>query len=155
MRLKILTYPNQILRSKCKEVTSINKKIKTLCSDMIETMEHANGVGLAAPQIGKALRILIAKNLDTGDNTIMINPVIRSHGEAVLYRDEGCLSLPYKAQYLNIPRYHEIEVEYYSIENKKVCESLEGMNARIVQHEIDHLNGRLLIDYEMESLFRK
>lgn len=140
--LKILTEGNPILRQKAKEVTKITKRQRILVRDMLETMYNANGVGLAAPQIGISDRLVV---IDVGEGPIVLfNPEITlCEGEN---KDvEGCLSIPGRNEY--IVRAQKVSVSYVNLEGKRVTVTGEGLLARAFQHEIDHLNGILFIDY--------
>lgn len=132
---------DEILRKKCKEVTEITPRIKTLIEDMIETMYQANGVGLAAPQVGILRRLVV---VDVGDGPIvLINPVIlETSGEQT--GGEGCLSIPGKTATVTRPNYAKVRA--YD-ENMKLRE-VEGTEllARAICHECDHLDGTLYID---------
>ena len=140
--LKIVTEENPILRQKAKEVTKITKRIRNLMKDMLETMYEAKGVGLAAPQVGVSERLVV---IDVGEGPlILLNPLVISNEGAV--KDvEGCLSLPGRNEY--ITRGERTRVTGFNAEGKKVTLEGEGLLARAFQHEIDHLNGILFIDY--------
>jgi peptide deformylase len=140
--IKIYTSEEPTLRLKAREITKITKRIKVLAKDMLDTMYHANGVGLAAPQVGISERIIV---IDVGAGPIvLINPVItKKEGEN---RDiEGCLSLPGRNEY--VTRAERVSVVALDLAGKKVNLTGEGLLARAFQHEIDHLNGILFIDY--------
>lgn len=147
--LKIVEYGSPILREKSKEVTKISKKIKTLINDMLETMYHANGVGLAAVQVGELLRIFVIDVSDPNgpiNPQIFINPkIIKKSGAMNSY--EGCLSFP-KA-YTDVRRYKNILVKALDINGRPfVKEARDGeLLARAIQHEFDHLDGKLFIDH--------
>lgn len=147
--LKIIEYGNPLLREKTKEVTKISKKIKTLITDMLDTMYSANGVGLAAPQVGEKLRIFV---IDVSDPSGPINPlvfvnpkIIKKSGAINSY--EGCLSFP-KA-YTNVRRYANVMVKALDINGRPfIKEAHDGeLLARAIQHEFDHLDGHLFIDH--------
>ena len=147
--LKIIEYGNPILRAKSKEVTKISKKVKTLITDMLDTMYHANGVGLAAPQVGENLRIFV---IDVSDPNGPINPlvfvnpkIIKKSGAVISY--EGCLSFP-KA-YTTVRRYKNVMVKALDINGRPfIKEAKDGeLLARAIQHEFDHLDGNLFIDH--------
>ena len=147
--LKIIEYGNPILRQKSKEVTKISKKIKNLIMDMLDTMYHYNGVGLAAPQIGENLRIFV---IDVSDPSGPINPlvfinpkIIKKTGAINSY--EGCLSFP-KA-YTNVRRYKNVLVKALDMNGRPfIKEAKDGeLLARAIQHEFDHLEGKLFIDH--------
>lgn len=138
---------NAILRTPSKVVKKIDKKIKKLVSDMIDTMVAAPGVGIAAPQIGVNLRIYIARlNPDTPQETIvpMINPRFLQISEEKEEGEEGCLSLP--KRFGMVPRALEVTVEYQNIKGTKTVLRLDGFNAKIMQHEMDHLDATLIAD---------
>ncbi len=140
--LKILTEGAPVLRQKAKEVTKITKRQRVLVRDMLETMYNANGVGLAAPQIGISDRLVV---IDVGEGPIVLfNPEITlCEGEN---KDvEGCLSIPGRNEY--IVRAQKVSVSYVNLEGKRVTVTGEGLLARALQHEIDHLDGILFIDY--------
>lgn len=145
MTLDILVHPNTTLRTLCSEVETVDKKIKRLCKDMVYTMNTKNGLGLAAPQIGEILRIITFKNQETPTDMIMLNPVIEKSSTQMSILKEGCLSVP--DTLVDIVRPSEITVQFTTIKGKRQKKIFTGMNARIIQHEIDHLNGKLIIDY--------
>lgn len=137
----IRTEGDEILRKKCKEVTEMTPKIATLIDDMIETMYEANGVGLAAPQVGILKRLVV---IDVGDGPIvLINPVIlETSGEQT--GGEGCLSVPGKTATVTRPNYAKVRA--FDRDMKEF--TLEGIEllARAICHECDHLDGVLYID---------
>jgi peptide deformylase len=140
--LKILTQENPILRQKAKEVGKITKRQRILVKDMLETMYNANGVGLAAPQIGISDRLVV---IDVGEGPlILFNPQITS-SEGLNKDVEGCLSIPGRNEY--IIRAEKVMVSYINLEGKKVTVTGNGLLARALQHEIDHLEGILFIDH--------
>ncbi len=146
MILDIVTFPEEFLRQKAKPVEEINQEIIELAQNMIETMHDAPGVGLAAPQIGKSIRMIVADEhpRDIKSNPIiLINPEI-IEGEGELFEEEGCLSLP--GEYAYVKRYQKIKVKYTSLINQEVIIEAEDTLSRILQHEIDHLDGKLFID---------
>lgn len=132
---------DEILRKKCKEVTEITPRIKTLIEDMIETMYQANGVGLAGPQVGILRKVVV---IDVGDGpVVLINPVIvETSGEQT--GGEGCLSVPGKTATVTRPNYVKVRAYDEKMEQRE----LEGTElfARAVCHECDHLEGKLYID---------
>jgi peptide deformylase len=140
----ILTEPNKILRTKSTPVDP--QKIKTpefqaLISDMIETMKHANGVGLAANQIGQTMRLIIAS---IKEPTPLINPEIVSHSILKVKSEEGCLSVPGKFGYVR--RYKSVKIKALDRNGQEIRMRLDDLPAIVVQHEIDHLDGILFID---------
>lgn len=137
----VLAYPHEVLRDIAKPVMAFDADIKTLVADMFETMDAYRGVGLAAPQVGVSLRILVVGYKK--HHFEIINPeIISASGEAI--DEEGCLSLP--GVTLNMTRYARIHVKGFSAVGRPVVLREKGFLARILQHEIDHLNGVLIID---------
>lgn len=132
---------DEILRKKSREIKEITKNIKVLVEDMIETMEHANGVGLAAPQVGILKRVVV---IDVGEGLItLINPeIVKTKGEQM--RPEGCLSVPGKAGEVKRPAY--VKVKALNLEGEKITVEGRELLAVALCHEIDHLDGRLFID---------
>jgi peptide deformylase len=135
---------NPILRKKTEKVPQVTKKVLKLIADMVETMVEANGVGLAAPQVGESLRICLAPV--TGKLAVLINPEITWKSEGTNIDEEGCLSLP--NIWLKIPRHNEIIVKYMDDSGNPQERKLEAFEARVVQHETDHLDGVLIVDYK-------
>jgi peptide deformylase len=145
MKLKIQTgKDNPILRTKSKEIKSVTKKTLKLIKDMIETMIDANGVGLAAPQVGINERLVII-TLDNKNILPLINPKILSFSKEKCIEEEGCLSLP--KEYARIERSVEITLEFTNVNGKKSTIKFFDFEARELQHEIDHLDGILFTDY--------
>lgn len=150
---------NPTLRKKSAPVTSINKSIKKLVKDMEETLIAAgNAVGLAAPQVGVHLRVMLitlfkGSNYENGKVLPMINPKIIKHSVETVVMEEGCLSIP--GYYREVERPASVVVEFQDVRGKLHTLSLSGMNAREVQHELDHLEGILFTDYlEDEVILR-
>ncbi len=147
--LPINVYGDQILRQKARKVTKIDDKLLMFINDMFETMDKSDGIGLAATQVGQRLQVLIAdiSKVEGYENTkpmVVINPkIILSESESVM--EEGCLSLP--GLRVNVKRPEKIRLKYNDIELKEHIEDFDGLAARVLQHEIDHLNGKLIIDY--------
>lgn len=132
---------DKILKATAAPVEKIDRKIKQLLDDMAETMYAADGVGLAAPQVGVSLRIVV---IDVGDGVIeLINPEIISY-DGCEVGTEGCLSVP--GMYGEVDRYATVTVEALNRYGKKIRISGSGLLARALQHEIDHLNGILFIE---------
>jgi|SRR5579859_1746654 len=140
---KIITIENPILRQKAKRVTRFDASIKKLVEDLIETMHAANGVGLAAPQVAQSLRVLVAEH--EGRQEVLINPeIVKASGDQV--GPEGCLSIPgYLGE--NIKRAMMVVVKGRDVHGKEVRVRADGFFARILQHEIDHLDGILYLDH--------
>ena len=142
--LNIMTYPDPILTGKAKPVEMINERIKNLVDDMLETMYAAPGIGLAAPQVGESLRIITVDVTRKEEGAIiLINPeIISSEGECT--EEEGCLSVPdFKETVL---RKKKVMVKGLDPEGKEKEIPAEGLLAIAFQHEIDHLDGILIID---------
>lgn len=140
--LEIVTVEDPILRKKAKGISKVSKRLKGLAKDMLVTMYEAKGVGLAAPQVGVSERLVV---IDAGDGPlILFNPVITSRaGEN---KDvEGCLSIPGRNEY--ITRAEDVAVIALNQEGQKIKVEGSGLLARALQHEIDHLEGILFIDY--------
>lgn len=147
-KLPLITLPDPLLRKPSKRVERIDQELRRLMDDMLETMYAAPGVGLAAIQVAVPLRLIV---LDTsGDEEekrplVMVNPEIVRTGEQMRSHEEGCLSIPDVR--VEIERPSEVTVRYLDRGGKERELAAEGLLATAVQHEIDHLNGKLIIDY--------
>lgn len=140
--LDIKKEKDPILRKKAEGVKDFNDQIRTLISDMKETMDKNKGVGLAAPQVGISKRIIV---VNTPEGVMgFVNPKITKMGERTSFEEEGCLSLP--GLYLKIKRAGEVEIETLDESGKKIKIQVKDIVARIFQHEVDHLNGILIVD---------
>jgi peptide deformylase len=147
--LEIRKAGDKVLKEKAQPVTRIDRKVKKLLDDMLETMYAADGVGLAAPQIGCSVRIIV---LDVGEGPIeLINPEIVAT-EGCELGAEGCLSVP--GIYGEVERYAKVTVEGLNRMGKKIAINGQGLLARALQHEIDHLEGVLFIE-RAKSLSKK
>ncbi|WP_017294271.1 peptide deformylase [Geminocystis herdmanii] len=153
MTKEILLIGNPVLRITAKEVTNIdNPKIQTLIDDLLKITYQRHGVGISAPQIGESSRVIIVAshaNIRYPDAPFlppmaMINPRIVSHSEDVVIREEGCLSV--ENQRGDVPRYKDIMVEYFDRAGNHQRKEYNNFVARIIQHELDHLNGILFVD---------
>ena len=145
-----------VLRRRAQEITKFNPRLEKLVQDMYETMFKAKGVGLAAPQIGKSIRLFVAKfDHGVGRHELLacVNPIITARAEETMMDEEGCLSLP--GLYDKIPRATWLELEYQDLKGKKQTRRFEHFNARIVCHETDHLEGILYIDHLAENAAKK
>ena len=155
MTLDIKIYPDSVLRDKSRKVEEVTEEIKKLEEDMIETMENNKGIGLAAPQVGVLKRVIIAET-EQGPREF-INPEIIRKSKEKDSMEEGCLSFP--GLFLKIKRAKEIEVKALDKEGRDVRVKAQGLIARIIQHEIDHLDGILILDrlnfFERWKLKRK
>ncbi|MFH1612046.1 MAG: peptide deformylase [bacterium] len=135
---------NQILRQKAEKVKEITPEIKELISDMIKTMDTNNGIGLAAPQIGKSLQIAVIRP-DVSENAfVLINPKIIKKSIRKDVVEEGCLSLPNIA--IKVKRPIQITITATDLNNQPITIKIKGILARVIQHEIDHLKGILIVD---------
>ena len=144
----ILTEPNKILRQISKLVDQVGKEEQKLMDDMLETMYSANGIGLAAIQIGVPKRIIvmdISKDDNKKEPRYFINPIIRNKDILKSTYEEGCLSVP--DQFAEIDRPKKCDVEYLDYYGEKKILKAEGLLATCIQHEMDHLEGILFIDY--------
>ena len=141
---------NEILRKKSGRIKAIDKKILRLIKDMEKILKKEGGVGLAAPQVGESIRLILVL-LDSKNLIPMINPEITAHSEETEYAEEGCLSLP--GQWGDVKRYKKITVSYLDTKGEKRTLKLKKFNARVVQHEVDHLDGILFTDYLEEAHF--
>lgn len=142
MFLKILKYPNDILRKPNEIVEEVTPEVKDLILNMIETMHKADGVGLAAPQIGVNKRIIVVHW--QGDDLVFINPKITKRSWRKDKDTEGCLSFP--GLFVEIKRPVSISVTALGYSGKEMKVSMNGMFARMIQHEMDHLDGTLIVD---------
>ena len=144
----ILTEPNKLLRQISLPVEKVGKEEQQLMDDMLETMYSANGIGLAAIQIGIPKRIIvmdISKNENKKDPRYFINPIIKNRDKLKSTYEEGCLSVP--DQFAEIDRPKNCDVEYLDYNGEKKLLKAEGLLATCIQHEMDHLEGILFIDY--------
>ncbi len=147
IELTIYKYGSDILRKRAKEVKKIDTKIIQLAKDMINTMFNAHGIGLAANQVGYDVQVLAADfstDPEKHNPVVLINPkILQRRGKVVM--EEGCLSFP--GIHFNVKRAKWIKVSAKNLNGVEVILEMEGLPARILQHEIDHLNGKLFIDY--------
>jgi peptide deformylase len=143
--LPIRKYPDPVLREAAKPVTVIDAELRRLAADMIETMEDAQGVGLAAPQVGIGLRMVIVDfDPEEHDPRVLINPVIVKRIGRKELGEEGCLSFPGLRS--RVKRNPRVIVEAQNLDGEMVEYQAEGLSARAVQHELDHLDGMLFVD---------
>ncbi len=152
MILPLFFYDHLCLRKKAQSIESITEELRSLANDMVESMIHYNGVGLAAPQVGKLLRLIVIRDEFVGDNEeyrlgppeILINPVLSAPSQEAEKMAEGCLSIP--GIHAEVMRPSRIRVRYQTLDNRMVEEDAVGFRARVIMHENDHLNGVLFID---------
>ena len=145
---KIVIEPDPILRKKSLPFEKVDSEVKNLLDDMLETMYEAPGIGLAAVQIGilkRAIVIDISKEDEKKNPIFLINPIIRFKSEKRSVYEEGCLSLP--GHFAEIERPAECELDYIDYDGKERNLKAKGLMATCIQHEVDHLNGVLFIDY--------
>ena len=143
----IITVPDEMLKNISEPIEDIGVKEKKLINDLIETMYASKGIGLAAVQVGILKRILVidvSSNDEKKNPLSFINPVIRSVSDEMSVYEEGCLSIP--DTFIEIERPSLCEVEYINIEGKKKILKCDGLLSTCLQHEIDHLDGKLIID---------
>ena len=152
---KILKFPDQDLRIKAKPVESFDDELKTLTDDMFDTMHSVNGIGLAATQIGVAKQVAVIDiSPEKNEPLVIVNPVIQilDPSKTEDY-DEGCLSVP--GFFEKISRPADIKLTYQDLNGKKQEIKPEGLLTKVVQHELDHLNGRLFVDHISELKRRR
>ncbi|WP_341211074.1 peptide deformylase [uncultured Limimaricola sp.] len=145
----ILIHPDPRLKTVADPVPAITDEIRRLADDMLETMYDAPGIGLAAPQIGQMSRLLVMdaakEDEETARPMVLVNPSVTWASESRSVYEEGCLSIP--EQFAEVERPAEVEVQWLGLDGKTHTERFDGLWATCVQHEIDHLDGRLFIDY--------
>jgi peptide deformylase len=135
--LTIRTLGDKVLTQKAKRVSRVDDTIRTLCASMVDTMLGNNGVGLAANQVGVLKRIIVV--LVDDKPVIMINPEILNFSEQSCEMEEGCLSIP--GEYLQITRPEIVKVKYRNTKGMPCINSYSGLTSRVIQHEVDHLDG--------------
>ena len=143
----ILVIPDARLRAVADPIVEVDEEIKTLAQDMLDTMYDAPGIGLAAPQIGVMKRIVVmdlAPEGEAPDPMVLINPEITHFGEQMQVTEEGCLSIP--ELYYEVERPNNVTVSYTDIDGNQVTKDAEGKLAVCIQHEIDHLDGKVFLD---------
>lgn len=144
---KILLEPDLLLRKKCKSVTGVDDNLRKLMDDMVETMYDAPGIGLAAIQIGVSKRVVVIdiSKKEEKEPLYLVNPEITFQSKEKSKYEEGCLSLP--GQFAEIERASECHLKYLDYNGNTKELKAQGLLATCIQHEIDHLNGILFIDY--------
>ena len=148
----IVTEGDDVLLKKCRTVDKFNNRLFELLDDMADTLYESDGVGLAAPQVGKSLRIVIVDGTDLVDDypelkdfkRVMINPEITEKSEETAEYSEGCLSVP--DINCSVIRPKKITVRYFNEKREQVTETFDGFGCRMVEHELDHLEGHMFID---------
>lgn len=156
--LSVLKAPHKILLTKTKKVEKFDESLEDFIKDMNDTMKHEDGCGLAANQVGVSKQIMITSPVRDNETIyVFINPEIISESEDVCTMEEGCLSVP--TGVIEVKRPESIKLSYQTITGEKREELFSGFHARIIQHEIDHLQGKLIIDYvskyKKDTILRK
>ena len=145
----ILIHPDPRLRKACEPVPKVTDEIRALAEDMLQTMYDAPGVGLAAPQVGVLKRVLVMDCVKDPEAEprplVLLNPEVTWTSDETNTYEEGCLSIP--EQYADVTRPAEVRVRWTDLDGHRQEEQFGGLWATCVQHEIDHLNGKLFIDY--------
>jgi peptide deformylase len=147
-KLPIITLPDPLLRRPSRPVERVDDALRRLADDMLETMYAAPGVGLAAVQVGEPIRLIVldtTKEDEARQSLVLINPQIVSVGEEMRLHEEGCLSIPDVR--IDIERPSSVRISYIDRDGQTQQLAAEGLTATAIQHEIDHLNGKLIIDY--------
>ena len=145
---KIIIEPDPLLRKKCKSLEKVDDEVKKLMNDMLETMYAAPGIGLAAIQIGILKRIVVidvSKDKEKKEPLFLVNPEIIKRSNKTSIYEEGCLSLP--GHFAEIERPSECHLNYLNYDGKREELKADGLLATCIQHEVDHLNGILFVDY--------
>ncbi|MEM1234083.1 MAG: peptide deformylase [Pseudomonadota bacterium] len=145
----ILIHPDPRLKKPAEPVVEVTDKLRALAKDMLETMYDAPGIGLAAPQVGVGMRMIVIDCVKEEGAAprpmVMMNPEVIGTSEAMNIYEEGCLSIP--EQYADVERPAEVNVRWLGLDGETHEEHFDGLWATCVQHEIDHLDGKLFIDY--------
>ena len=141
--LKVRRYGDPVLRRRAEEIATVTPQIRRLAEDMIDTMYDEVGIGLAAPQIGASVRLLVVGDEEGRGAQVLVNPVITEQGGTVT-AEEGCLSLP--GFFAPVTRAQWVKVEAQDLEGQPLSLTARGLRSRVFQHEIDHLDGVLFID---------
>ena len=148
-RLNILIHPDPRLKKRCPLVQEVSPKLRSLADDMLETMYDAPGIGLAAPQVGEMTRLIVMDCEKSEDGTprpmALFNPEVTWSSDELSTYEEGCLSIP--DQFADVERPAEVRVRWMDLDGATQEETFDGLWATCVQHEIDHLDGKLFIDY--------
>lgn len=147
-KLRIILLPDPVLRQIAAPIERVDDDLRRLADDMLETMYAAPGVGLAAPQVNVSRRLIVvdaARDDDEHRPMVMINPVIRKLGDERRTYEEGCLSIPEVK--VEIERPATLEVDFLDREGKPQSLKADGLLATVIQHEVDHLDGRMIIDF--------
>lgn len=148
MTLPILTIGDKTLKKKAKRVANIDDTLRTFCASMVNTMYENNGIGLAAPQVGVLKQVIV---VDKGNKEalVLINPEIIFESDEKVSMEEGCLSIPEKFDH--VTRAKSISVKFRDTKGRTHFNTYDGLLARVIQHEIDHLHGKLFVEYLPEE----
>ena len=149
--LNVVKYPDELLHKKSDDVRVFNKKLAKLISNMFDTMYKFNGIGLAAVQVGILQKVIVI-DIDHEEQKFkseIINPKIISFSQEQSIMEEGCLSVPDKI--CEVLRPSKVEVEYFTVDGEKHVINADGLLAKCFQHEIDHLNGVIIVDKEIQK----
>jgi len=147
-KMKIFEIPDEILRQKARTVDAVDTRIQRLLKDMLETMYSGHGVGLAANQVGLLERLVVIDCSGEAERSApikMVNPKIVAHSENKILHNEGCLSVP--KEYADVERWETVTVQYLDENGTEQTITADGLLSIAMQHEIDHLDGILFIDY--------
>lgn len=142
--MEILKMGNDVLRNVSSPVLKVDEEIKKLVAQMFITLRESNGIGLAAPQVGKNIRLFIVLLEEEDEGMVFINPEIIGTSEKFCVMEEGCLSIP--KIYEKVARPKDVTLQYMDLTGRKQIIKAEGLLARVIQHEYDHLNGVLFLD---------
>ena len=145
---KLITVPNEILRKKSEKIEKVGKNEKNLIKDLFETMYHHKGIGLAAIQVGIPKRIIVLDVIQKDEQKkplCFINPIIKNLSDEKSKYEEGCLSIP--NTFIEIERPKKCLVEYIDIDGKKKNMECDNLLSTCIQHEVNHLDGKLIIDF--------
>ncbi|MEE4189396.1 MAG: peptide deformylase [Roseobacter sp.] len=149
MKRNIILHPDPRLKKMCDPVADIDDDLRVLAKDMLETMYAAPGIGLAAPQVGILQRAIVVDCIKEGEGTprptVMFNPEVIAASDETRVYEEGCLSIP--EQFADVTRPSEVEVRWMDMDGNEQSEVFTDLWATCIQHEIDHLDGKLFIDY--------
>jgi peptide deformylase len=146
--MRILTIGDDTLRAIAKPVETIDDSIRALVKDMFAAMRADRGIGLAAPQVGVSIRLFVT-HADKDKDRVFINPQLVRTGEELVEYEEGCMSIP--GLYADVRRPREVTVQAYNEKGRPFTVEADGLLARVIQHEYDHLEGKLFIDYLPEA----
>ena len=141
--LSVRKYGDPVLRRRAQPVREVSPEIRRLAADMIETMYDEAGIGLAAPQIGASIRLMIVGDERGRNPRALVNPVITEQGGSIT-AEEGCLSIP--GIFADVTRAEWVKIEGHDLDGQPIAVDAKGFHARVFQHEMDHLDGILFID---------